>query len=109
MNVDAWFDQDIIEESYMPEKIVSATGAWDTCIAVSLTDMLDGYPLEETLQLATAAGVFCLITYDAISGLRSFEVLVVKISCGWPKQWIPDRRMRLCIVFIEKISGYVTM
>ena len=49
--MDAWFDQDIIEESYMTEKIVSATGAWDTCIAAIPTAMLVGYPLEETLHL----------------------------------------------------------
>ena len=86
VNVDAWADREIFEESYVPDKIVSATGAGDTSIAAFLTAMLDGHPLEETLHLAAATGASCLTTYDAFSGLQSFEELEEKIQRGWPKQ-----------------------
>lgn len=73
--MEEWADREIFEGSYVPEKISSATGAGDTCIAAFFTAMLDGYLLEETLHLVAVTDASCLTIYDTFSELRSFEEL----------------------------------
>ena len=85
LNVDAWADKEGFERSYVPERILSGTGAGDTSIAAFLTAMLEGYSPEKCMQLATATGASCVAAYDALSGLKSFEELNAKIEAGWPK------------------------
>ena len=85
LNVEKWADKEGFEKSYVPEKILSGTGAGDTSIAAFLTAMLDGYSLEDTMHLATATGASCVAAYDALSGLKSFEELEAKIKAGWAK------------------------
>ena len=70
----------------MPERVLSGTGAGDTSIAAFLTAMLEGYTLEESMHLAAATGASCVAAYDALSGLKSFEVLQKKIGAGWAKR-----------------------
>lgn len=50
-----------------------------------MTAMLEGYPLEKTLQLSTATGASCVAAYDALSGLQTFDELEQKINAGWHK------------------------
>lgn len=85
LNLNDWADKEGFEKSYVPEKILSGTGAGDTSIAAFLTAMLDGYSLEDTMHLAAATGASCVAAYDALSGLKSFEELEAKIKAGWKK------------------------
>lgn len=85
LNLDEWADREGFERSYVPEKILSGTGAGDTSIAAFLVAMLDGYPLERALQLSAATGASCVAAYDALSGLKSFTELEKKIDAGWQK------------------------
>ena len=73
------------EKSYVPNAVVSGTGAGDTTIAAFLTAMCKGYPLERCLQLAAGTGASCVEAIDSLSGLKSFEELIAKIDAGWAK------------------------
>lgn len=81
----AWADREGFEKSYVPDRILSGTGAGDTCIAAFLTAVLDGHVPEECMQLAAGAGACCVSGYDALSGLKSFEEMQKKIAAGWKK------------------------
>ena len=73
------------EKSYVPNAVISGTGAGDTTIAAFLTAMCKGYPLERCLQLAAGTGASCVEAIDSLSGLKSFEELIAKIDAGWAK------------------------
>ena len=64
LDLDQWPDREGFERSYVPERIVSGTGAGDTSIAAFLTAMLEGYSLEEALHLAAAAGASRVASYE---------------------------------------------
>ncbi len=85
LDAEKWAAKEGFEKSYVPEKILSGTGAGDTSIAAFLTAMLEGYSLEDTMHLAAATGASCVAAYDALSGLKSFEELEAKIKAGWAK------------------------
>lgn len=85
LDLKKWADKEGFEKSYVPDQILSGTGAGDTSIAAFLTAMLEGYPLEECMQLAAATGASCVAAYDALSGLKSFQELKNKIDAGWQK------------------------
>lgn len=85
LDVDAWAGKEYFEKSYVPEKVLSGTGAGDTSIAAFLTAMTDGYTPEDALHLAAGTGASCVAAYDALSGLKSFEELKKKIDTGWKK------------------------
>ncbi len=78
--------QEGFERSYVPERILSATGAGDTTIAAFLAAMLAGYDFRRCIQLAAATGASCVAAYDSLSGLKSFAELEEKIRGGWKKQ-----------------------
>lgn len=80
-----WADREGFERSYVPNQVLSGTGAGDTTIAAFLTAMLEGYSLEDCLHLAAGTGASCVEAYDALSGLKSFEELRGKIKAGWKK------------------------
>lgn len=81
----AWADKAGFEASYVPEKVLSGTGAGDTSIAAFLTAILQWYAPEMALHLAAATGACCVEAYDALSGLKSFAELEQKIAQGWKK------------------------
>ncbi|HPS47261.1 MAG TPA: carbohydrate kinase family protein [Flexilinea sp.] len=86
---DEWANLSHFEMSYRPEKILSGTGAGDTCNAAFLLSVCRGYPWRRCLQLAAGTGASCVEGYDSLSGLRSFEELEKKIDNGWQKvEWI---------------------
>jgi len=91
LKLKGWAEAEGFEESYEPSKVLSATGAGDTSIAAFLTATLQGYTLEECLQLSTATGASCVTTYDALSGLVPFDKLLEKIHKGWKKQHLGIR------------------
>lgn len=74
------------ERSYVPDRVLSATGAGDTMIAAFLASTLRGYALDRSLALAAAAGASCCEEYDALSGLRPLEALEGRIASGWRKR-----------------------
>lgn len=88
LDLTQWSEKEGFEKSYVPEKVLSGTGAGDTSIAAFLTAVLEGYSPEETMQLATATGASCVEAYDALSGLKSFDELKRKIDAGWKKNEI---------------------
>ena len=77
--------QEGFERSYVPERIVSATGAGDTTIGAFLTAMMEGYPFEKCVHLAAAAGASCVEAVDSLGGLKPFAELERKIDAGWKK------------------------
>lgn len=86
LSLEDWADREGFEQSYVPEKILSGTGAGDTSIAAFLTGMLEGRPLKRCLQLSAATGACCVAAYDSLSGLKPLEELERKIDAGWEKQ-----------------------
>ncbi|SDD54192.1 Sugar or nucleoside kinase, ribokinase family [Paenibacillus sp. CF095] len=84
--VPQWAELERFEESYIPDRVVSATGAGDTSIAAFLYAMLHGYSLKQSLQLAAATGASCVTAFDPLSGLMTIEELLKKIDGGWKKQ-----------------------
>lgn len=80
-----WCGMSGFERSYVPERVLSGTGAGDTSIAAFLTAMLEGGPLEDCMHLAAATGASCVAAYDALSGLRLLDELREKIRAGWKK------------------------
>lgn len=85
LNIDDWADREIFEKSYVPDEVLSGTGAGDTSIAAFLTAMLNGEAPEMCLNLAAATGASCVTAYDALSGLKPLEELKNKIEDGWEK------------------------
>ena len=86
LNISKWADKEGFEKSYVPDRVLSGTGAGDTSIAAFLTSMLDGCTIEECVQLAAATGASCVSAYDALSGLKPLDELRSKIAAGWKKQ-----------------------
>lgn len=83
--IGSWGNLNIFEKSYIPEKVLSGTGAGDTSIAAFLISMLNGETPQMCLHLAAGTGASCVEAYDALSGLRSLDELKVKINAGWKK------------------------
>lgn len=86
LDTDRLADREGFETSYIPDVVLSGTGAGDTSIAAFLTAILEGYTLEESVRLAAATGASCVAAYDALSGLRSFDEIKQKIAAGWRKR-----------------------
>ncbi len=85
LDVKAWADKEGFEASYVPDCILSGTGAGDTSIAAFLASILNGETPETAMQLATATGACCVTSYDALGGLKPLDELKEKISAGWKK------------------------
>ncbi len=85
LSAEDWAGKQFFERSYVPEKVLSGTGAGDTSIAAFLTAMLKGFSPEKCMQYAAAAGACCVEAYDALSGLKSLEEMEQKIRAGWQK------------------------
>ena len=73
------------EKSFVPDAVVSGTGAGDTTIAAFLTAIIQGYPFEKCRKLAAATGACCVAAADALGGLKTFKELEQKIEMGWKR------------------------
>ncbi len=80
-----WSQLSIFEPSYVPDIIISGTGAGDTSIAAFLLSVLNNEKPDMALHLAAATGACCLGTYDALSGLKPIAELKRRINGGWKK------------------------
>ena len=88
-----WANQCRFERSFRPQVVRSATGAGDVSIAAFLTALLMGAGPQECLELAAGTGASCVESYDAISGLRTFDQIREKIRAGWEKQTFPPQAL----------------
>lgn len=86
LSIPEWSNKQGFEPSFVPDRVLSGTGAGDTSIAAFLTAMLRGVPVKECVQFAVATGASCVTEYDALSGLKSFDCLKEKINAGWKRQ-----------------------
>lgn len=85
LDSEKWADKSGFEKSFVPDRILSGTGAGDISIAGFLTAVLNGCGPEESVQFAAAAGACCVTSYDALSGLKSMDEMKQKIENGWAK------------------------
>ena len=81
-----WGEISYFQNSFLPDRILSATGAGDTSIAAFIKAMLEERSPEECVKLAAATGASCVTAYDTVSGLLPFETLEQKIKNGWEEQ-----------------------
>ena len=85
LSCEEWSGKEGFQQSFIPDRVRSGTGAGDTSIAAFLAAMLQENSLEECIQLAAATGASCVTEYDALSGLLPFDRLREKIRAGWRK------------------------
>lgn len=85
-DLQGWENTELFEDSFVPDRILSGTGAGDTSIAAFLYAAMQGYSPKESLEYAAATGACCVSTYDTVSGLKSFTEIREKIRNGWEKQ-----------------------
>ena len=85
LDTKAWSGKSGFEDSFVPDKILSGTGAGDTSVAAFLTAMLNGCTPEKCAEYAAATGACCVTTYDALGGLKTFHELDLRIDKGWEK------------------------
>ncbi len=86
LDASAWADKRGFEPAYVPERVLSGTGAGDTSIAAFLTSVLRGNGLEQSARHPPATGACCVSAYDALSGLKSLDEIDRLILSGWKKQ-----------------------
>ncbi len=84
-DLEHWSQRELFEEVFKVPKVLSATGAGDTCIAGFLAGLLRGLNAQESLRLACGVGAECVQDYDALGGIRSMEETCRKIKAGWEK------------------------
>ena len=85
IDAELWGGRDLYEKSYVAERVASASGAGDTCIAAFLASILHGESPEDSLHIASATGALSVTEYDAVSGLLPLPEVKAKISAGWDK------------------------
>lgn len=85
LDAQAWSNLDMFETCYKPDRVLSATGAGDTCIAAFLESLLEHRSPKMCIKLAAATGACCVCEYDALSGLKPLNELEKRINEGWEK------------------------
>ena len=85
IDAELWGGRDLYEKSYVAERVASASGAGDTCIAAFLASILHGESPEDSLHIASATGALSVAEYDAVSGLLPLPEVKAKIESGWDK------------------------
>lgn len=82
----AWNNFRLFAKSFVPDVILSGTGAGDTAIAAFIYGVVNGMSPSLCLDLAVGTGTSCLTSYDALSGLLSIDELKKKIDAGWLRE-----------------------
>lgn len=77
-----WQGLEGFRSAYPVEKVVSAVGAGDVCIAGFLASALEGRPFRECAALAAAEGACSVTAHDALSGLEPLDSLKKRFRIG---------------------------
>lgn len=88
-SLDEWSDRELFSPAYKPEKILSAAGAGDCCIAGFLAAFLKGFAPETAMNIACGAGALSVTSYGTTGGMITMEQLTGKIDMGWEKSESP--------------------
>lgn len=83
-DMENWKNRELFEESFHVEKVAAATGSGDSSIAGFLTAFLNGKSIEETIRIACAVGGQNVQTYDALSGIKTWDETLAMIPV-WEK------------------------
>jgi sugar/nucleoside kinase (ribokinase family) len=83
-DIDNWADRELWCPSYTVSNIASATGAGDCSIAGFLTTLLRGGAIEDSLRIANCLGWQNVQTFDATSGIRTWEETQTLLAGGMP-------------------------
>lgn len=81
-----WGDIKWFQKSYVPDQIISGTGAGDTAIAAFLYGASHGYSPIVCAQIAAGTGSCNLTASDSLSGLMPIDDLMRRIEAGWETQ-----------------------
>lgn len=84
LNPQTWGDVGLWQPCFQVQ-VVGTTGAGDATIAGFLSGLLRGLSPDETVTAALAVGACNVEAHDALSGLRSWEETLARISAGWPR------------------------
>jgi sugar/nucleoside kinase (ribokinase family) len=110
-NPEDWSDRELFEEIFKVPKVVSGTGAGDTCIAGFLAGLMRNLDAGESLKLACAVGAECVQGYGALDGIKPLEVTYQKVRDGWEKvstalnepYWLYDNNARVWLGRKDKL------
>lgn len=83
-DMENWKNRELFEESFHVENVAAATGSGDSSIAGFLTAYLNGKSIEETIRIACAVGGQNVQTYDALSGIKTWDETLSMIP-NWEK------------------------
>lgn len=83
LHAQKWALQKGIQTCFVPDRVLSGTGAGDVSIAAFLMSVLDGKTPSEAAKLAAAEGACAVTTYDALSGIKPIGCLQSRIDAGW--------------------------
>lgn len=85
-DVAAWADKRLYTGIYTVENMKSSTGAGDCSIAGMLAALLNGIAPEQALNMAIAAGAYCVTEIGAAAGIVAFDEMAAKVAGGWKKR-----------------------
>lgn len=74
-NTSNWQNRELFMTAVLVERVVSATGAGDASIAGFLQALGEGETIEDALAIACTAGAIATQSFDAVSALKSYNVL----------------------------------
>jgi len=83
LDAEKWAGKEGVQPCFRADQVLSGTGAGDTSIAAFLMAAVNGKTPEVCAALAAAEGACAVTAYDALSGLRTLDVLEARIASGW--------------------------
>ncbi|HEY6541345.1 MAG TPA: carbohydrate kinase family protein [Ktedonobacteraceae bacterium] len=83
INVAEWSNRELWMPCFAVD-VVGTTGAGDATIAGFLTGFTFGMTPESSLEIACAVGACSVEAVDAISGIRTWSQIALRLAKGWP-------------------------
>lgn len=84
-DLDGWASREIWSPVF-DVQVAGTTGSGDSTVAGFLSALLRGLNAEEAITAATAVGACNVEAADSLSGLRSWEDTMKRISGGWKRK-----------------------